>query len=47
LKDFNTFFVSRDIRNARPGDLLFYRQLEQDAPFHSMIFVSSPEGLSR
>jgi len=48
LKEFNTFFVSRDIRNARPGDLLFYRQLEQDTPFHSMIFVGrspwQPEG---
>ena len=39
LKEFNTFFVSRDIRNARPGDLLFYRQLTQDSPFHSMIFI--------
>lgn len=39
LKDFNMHFVSRDIRGARPGDLLFYRQLEQDSPFHSMIFI--------
>lgn len=36
---FNTFFVSRDVRLARPGDLLFYRQLEQNSPYHSMIFV--------
>src|SRR5215472_7194967 len=35
----NTFFVSRDVRLARPGDLLFYRQLEQSSPYHSMIFV--------
>ena len=39
LKDFNTYFLSRDIRAARPGDLLFYRQLEQESPFHSMIFI--------
>lgn len=39
LKDFNAYFLSRDIRMARPGDLLFYRQLEQNSPFHSMIFV--------
>ncbi len=39
LKDFNMRFVSRDIHAARPGDLLFYRQLEQDSPFHSMIFI--------
>ena len=39
LKSLNTFFVSHDIRQARPGDLLFYFQLEQGSPFHSMIFV--------
>jgi uncharacterized protein YfaT (DUF1175 family) len=39
LKNFNTHFVSRDIHAARPGDILFYRQLEQNSPFHSMIFV--------
>jgi hypothetical protein len=37
----NTFFVTRDIRAARPGDLLFYRQLEQNSPYHSMI-VTGP-----
>jgi hypothetical protein len=35
----NTFFVSKDMRTARPGDLLFYRQLEQNSPFHSMILT--------
>ncbi len=35
---FNTSFVSRDVRMARPGDLLFYRQLEQNS-YHSMIYV--------
>jgi len=39
LKSLNTFFVSRDIRQARPGDLLFYFQLEQGSPFHSMVFI--------
>jgi uncharacterized protein len=39
LKGLNTFFVSRDIRRARSGDLLFYFQLEQGSPFHSMIFI--------
>ena len=37
----NTFFVSRDLRAALPGDLLFYRQLEQNSPFHSMILTGS------
>ena len=35
----NTFFVTRDVRAARSGDLLFYRQLEQNSPFHSMILT--------
>jgi uncharacterized protein YfaT (DUF1175 family) len=33
----NSYLVSRDIHNARKGDLLFYRQLEQNSPYHSMI----------
>ncbi len=39
IERWNTHLVSRDIRRARPGDLLFFRQLEQDLPFHSMIFL--------
>lgn len=35
----NTHFISRDIRRAQPGDLLFFRQLEQEQPFHAMIFL--------
>jgi uncharacterized protein YfaT (DUF1175 family) len=35
----NTFFVTRNVASARPGDLLFYRQLEQDSPYHSMILT--------
>jgi hypothetical protein len=45
LKAFNTYFVSRDVRDARPGDLLFYRQLVQDEPYHSMIFVGRSQWL--
>ncbi len=39
LRGLNSHFVSRDISLAQPGDLLFFRQLEQDLPFHMMIFV--------
>ncbi|MBV9035456.1 MAG: DUF1175 family protein [Acidobacteriaceae bacterium] len=39
LQKFNTFFVSRDITRARPGDLLFYRRRTEHVPFHSMIFL--------
>ena len=50
LMQHNTYLVGRDVRLARPGDLIFYRQLDQDSPydvpgtpryhspFHSMIF---------
>jgi uncharacterized protein len=41
LWQLNTFFVTRDVRAARPGDLLFYQQLEQDSPFHSMILTGA------
>jgi uncharacterized protein YfaT (DUF1175 family) len=49
LMERNTYLIGRDLRLARPGDLIFYRQLDQDSPydvpdtpqyhspFHSMI----------
>ena len=37
----NTFFVSHDVSVARPGDLLFFRQLEQNSPYHSMIVTDA------
>ena len=43
LKNFNAHFISKDIRFAQPGDLLFYRQLEQSTSFHSMIFIGRGE----
>jgi uncharacterized protein YfaT (DUF1175 family) len=39
LARFNTFRVSRDIRRARPGDLLFFRQPVEHMRFHTMVFV--------
>ncbi len=39
LMRFNTRRVSRDVRRAQPGDLLFYRQIEQDMPFHAMVYL--------
>jgi uncharacterized protein YfaT (DUF1175 family) len=47
LKSFNTYLVSRDVRMARAGDLLFYRQLEQNSPFHSMVFVGRSQWVDR
>jgi hypothetical protein len=39
LRKLNTHFVSRSLRHARPGDLLFFRQLEQNLPYHTMIYL--------
>ena len=39
LRNLNAYFVSRNVRLARPGDMLFYYQLEQYSPFHSMVFI--------
>jgi uncharacterized protein YfaT (DUF1175 family) len=37
LVERNAYMVSRDARQAQPGDLLFYRQFGQSSPWHSMI----------
>jgi hypothetical protein len=37
LVERNAYFVSRDVRQAQAGDLLFYRQFGQSSPWHSMI----------
>jgi hypothetical protein len=39
LLRYNTYPISRDIRAAEPGDLLFFHQSVQSEPFHTMIFV--------
>jgi uncharacterized protein YfaT (DUF1175 family) len=41
LLAFNAYAVSRNIHNAIPGDLLFFRQLEQNSQYHSMV-VTGP-----
>lgn len=43
LREFNTYLVSRDVRRALPGDLLFYRQLFHAMPFHVMVFVGTSQ----
>ena len=43
LKNFNSAFVSRDRREAEPGDLLFfYQPWVQKHPFHVMVFLGAP-----
>src|SRR5216683_4671628 len=43
LKNFNSVFVSRDRREAQPGDLLFfYQPWVQKYPYHVMIFLGGP-----
>ena len=45
LAALNTFRVSRDLRDARPGDLLFFRLLQLDShheqQYHSMILTGA------
>jgi hypothetical protein len=42
LRNFNTTFVSRDRREAQPGDLLFfYQPWVQKFPYHVMIFLGA------
>lgn len=41
LRLFNTHLVGRGLEQARPGDLIFFRQLEQHSPFHSMLYVGA------
>jgi uncharacterized protein len=41
LVERNAFLVSRDVRAAQPGDLLFYRQFGQSSPWHSMIVTQA------
>jgi hypothetical protein len=40
LERFNTFFVSRDMTRARPGDLLFF---QHQRTFHSMVFLGESQ----
>ena len=43
LKNFNSVFIGRDRRQARPGDLLFfYQPWVQKFPYHIMIFLGDP-----
>ena len=49
LLRYNTYLISRDLRAAEPGDLLFFHQSVQREPFHTMMFVGKsyyqPQGL--
>jgi uncharacterized protein YfaT (DUF1175 family) len=43
LKNYNSVFVSRDRREAQPGDLLFfYQPWVQKFPYHVMVMLGSP-----
>lgn len=41
LWQFNTFLVSRDIHAARPGDLIYFRQLQEGRSYPAMILTGS------
>lgn len=39
INRFNTFFISRNVRHAEAGDLLFFRRAVEHMPFHSMMVI--------
>jgi uncharacterized protein YfaT (DUF1175 family) len=39
LQTLNTHFITRDLDQAEPGDLLFFRHESADMPFHGMIYL--------
>jgi uncharacterized protein YfaT (DUF1175 family) len=43
LRRYNTFFVARELDQARPGDLLFYRQYGRTMPAHVMIYIGASQ----
>lgn len=44
LMSWNTYRVGRTLKAAKPGDLIFYRQLEQNSPYHSMVITGDDAG---
>ena len=47
LKDFNSVFISRDHKQAQPGDLIFFFQpWVQKLPYHVMIFLGEAQTAS-
>ena len=44
LVERNAYLVSREVRAALPGDLLFFRQFGQSSPWHSMIVIGTGAG---
>jgi uncharacterized protein YfaT (DUF1175 family) len=41
LMSWNTYRVGRDLQAAKPGDLILYRQLGENSPYHSMVITGS------
>ena len=41
LQRYNMRFRSRDLAQAAPGDVLFFRRDREEMPFHSMIYLGS------
>lgn len=43
LLRFNAHLVSRNVDQAEPGDILFYRQIAPHMPFHTMIYLGASQ----
>jgi uncharacterized protein YfaT (DUF1175 family) len=46
LVRFNAHFISKDVEQAQPSDILLYRQFDANMPFHTMIYLG-PSQLER
>jgi uncharacterized protein YfaT (DUF1175 family) len=43
LLRYNAHLIGRNIDQAEPGDILWYRQLSQRMPFHTMVFIGASQ----
>jgi uncharacterized protein YfaT (DUF1175 family) len=43
LQRFNTFLIGRDVHQAKPGDLVFFRRAGDPPVYHSMIFIGKSQ----
>lgn len=43
LQRYNTFLLGREVRQARPGDLVFFKRGGDPAVYHSMIFIGKSQ----
>jgi hypothetical protein len=43
LLQFNARFITKDVEQSMPGDILWFRQLSQHLPFHTMVYIGASQ----